>query len=101
MALAASSVLVFAGCGGGSSSQSGNNSANSSSSLVQPEVYAQEKMDVSSLNQAVQQYNAAEGHFPAQLQDLTPTYIAKIPQAPPGYKINYDATSGSVSVVHQ
>jgi hypothetical protein len=56
---------------------------------------------VASLTQAIQQYNAAEGHYPQTLQDLAPNYIAKVPQAPAGYKFNYDPTSGSVSLVQQ
>lgn len=68
---------------------------------MQAQNYAQEKSDTAALNQAVQQYHAAEGHFPKSLQDLTPNYIAKIPQAPPGYQINYDANNGAVSVAKQ
>ena len=69
--------------------------------MVQPEIYAQKKMDLATLNQAVQQYHAAEGQYPDNLQALAPTYIAKIPDAPPGYKIDYDASSGAVSLAHQ
>jgi ABC-type glycerol-3-phosphate transport system substrate-binding protein len=97
-------VLVLAGCSGGSSSSTpaqSNTTANNSSPIVQPEIYAQQKVDVASLNQAIQQYNASEGHNPQTLQDLVPNYLAKIPQAPSGYKINYDAASGSASVVKQ
>lgn len=94
---AAAAAFMLTGCGGSSSSTPANNS----SPVVQPEIYAQNKVDVATLNQAVQQYNAAEGHYPAQLSDLTPTYIAKILDAPQGYKINYDATSGTVTLVQQ
>jgi ABC-type Fe3+-hydroxamate transport system substrate-binding protein len=97
------SAFVFAGCGGSSNSTTpaSNTSANNSSPVVQPEVFAQKKVDIASLTQAVQQYNAAEGHYPATLQDLVPTYIAKVPDAPPGYKLNYDSNSGAVTVVQQ
>ena len=97
-------VFVLAGCSGGSSNSAPaqtNTAASSSSPLVQPEIYALQKADLSSLTQAIQQYNAAEGHYPQTLQDLAPNYIAKVPQAPPGYKINYDPNSGTVSMVRQ
>ena len=98
------SLGLLAGCGGGNSTSppaQNTSPANNSSPVVQPEVYAQKKMDLSSLTQAVQQYKAAEGNYPKTLQDLVPDYIAKIPAAPPGYKINYDPDSGSVTVMQQ
>ena len=100
---AAASVLLITGCGDSSNSTpaANNTSANNSSPVVQPEVYAQKKVDVATLNQAIQQYNAAEGHYPQSLQDLAPTYIPKIPTAPAGYKFNYDATAGTVTLVQQ
>lgn len=58
-------------------------------------------MDVSSLTQAVQQYNAAEGHYPKSLADLAPTYLAKVPAAPAGYKIDYNPDNGAVNVSQQ
>jgi uncharacterized lipoprotein YbaY len=97
--LSGAMVFVLAGCGDSSSIPA--QPANNSSPVVQPEIYAQQKMDVASLNQALQQYNAAEGHYPQTLQELAPTYIPKIPQAPAGYKINYDPNSGSVTVTRQ
>jgi hypothetical protein len=103
-AFAGGMVFMLTGCGDSSSSTTPaqtNATANNSSPIVQPEVYAQQKVDVASLNQAIQQYNAAEGHNPQTLQDLVPNYLAKIPQAPPGHKITYDASSGAVSMVQQ
>jgi hypothetical protein len=97
-------AFALAGCSGGSSSTTPaqtKTTANNSSPIVQPEIYAQQKVDVAALNQALQQYNASEGHYPQTLQDLVPNYLAKIPQAPSGYKINYDANNGSASVVKQ
>jgi ABC-type glycerol-3-phosphate transport system substrate-binding protein len=102
--VAGAMVLALAGCSGGSSnsnSSTTNTAANSSSPVTQPEIYAQQKMDMASLNQAVEQYHAAEGHYPDNLQELAPSYIARIPDAPPGYAINYDANSGAVSLARQ
>lgn len=97
-------ALALAGCTGGSDNSTApqtNTAANSSSPVVQPEVYAQRKTELASLNQAVQQYNASEGHYPKTLQDLAPNYVPKVPEAPPGYKINYDPNSGTVIMVQQ
>lgn len=104
VAVAGAMVLALSGCSGGSSNSNSpatNTSANSSSPAVQPEIYAQKKMDLASLNQAVQQYHATEGHFPDNLQDLAPNYLEKIPQAPAGYTFSYDANSGTVSLAKQ
>ena len=97
-------ALALAGCTGGSSNSNSpatNSSADSSSPVVQPEIYAQKKMDLASLNQAVQQYRAAEGHNPDNLQELAPNYIEKVPEAPAGYKFDYDANSGTVNLDKQ
>lgn len=104
VSVAGALVLALAGCSGGSSNSNSpatNTSANNSSPVVQPEIYAQKKMDLASLNQAVQQYNSAEGHYPKDLQELAPTYIEKVPAAPAGYTFNYDANSGTVTLVKQ
>jgi PBP1b-binding outer membrane lipoprotein LpoB len=96
-------AFLLTGCGGDSSTTpaQNNSTANNSSPVVQPEIYAQKKVDLAALNQAVQQYNAQEGHNPQTLQELKPNYISKIPDAPAGYKFNYDATSGTVTLVQQ
>jgi len=54
--------------------------------------------NVATLKQAVQAFNAQEGHYPKTLDELTPKYIAKIPDAPAGYKISYDPATGNVAV---
>ena len=96
-------VLALAGCGGSNSTNppAQTNAANNSSSVTQPEIYAQKKADLASLSQAIQQFKTAEGRNPKDLQELTPNYIARIPDAPAGYKINYDANSGAVSLMQQ
>jgi ABC-type glycerol-3-phosphate transport system substrate-binding protein len=101
LALTVASALV-AGCGGGSSSSPATNATtNASSPLAQPEIFAQKKTDVAALTQAVQQYNATEGHYPKDLSELAPNYIAKVPEVPAGYKLNYDSNNGTVTLVQQ
>ena len=101
--LAVAAIFSLAGCSGGSNSNAtpSTNTAANNSPAVQPEIYAQKKVDVSALNQALQQYNAAEGHYPKDLKELAPSYIGKVPDAPSGYKFNYDANAGTVSMVQQ
>jgi hypothetical protein len=70
-------------------------------SLMQADKSAVKTIDVSYLNQAVQLFNTQEGHLPKDLNELVPNYVAKIPAAPYGYQIVYDATSGLVTVVKQ
>jgi hypothetical protein len=63
--------------------------------LMQADKSAVKTIDVSYLNQAVQLFNTQEGHLPKDLNELVPNYVAKLPAAPYGYKIVYDATSGA------
>src|SRR4051812_46818724 len=59
-------------------------------------------IDTTSLNKAVELFNAQEGRFPKDLQELVANrYIGEIPKAPIGMKITYDASSGKISVVNQ
>lgn len=71
------------------------------SSLVQADKYAVKTIDVSYLNRAVQLFNTQEGRLPKDLNELVPNYVAKLPAAPYGYRLNYDAASGTVTVVQQ
>ena len=68
-------------------------------SLVQADKYAVKTIDVSYLNQAVQLFQTQEGRLPKDLNELVPNYVAKLPAAPYGSRLNYDAASGAVTVV--
>jgi hypothetical protein len=102
---------LLTGCGKGSSSQNpGTNAAVSSTaegsagylgSLVQAKKQADKTIDVSSFNQALQLFNVQEGRYPKTLEELVPKYVGKIPVAPTGYKLDYDATKGEVKMVAQ
>jgi len=50
------------------------------------------------LKQAVQDFNTKEGHFPKTLDELVPKYVAKIPDAPGGYRYVYDSTTGDLKL---
>ncbi len=70
--------------------------------LANGEKLAVKTVDVASLNQAIQMFNATEGRFPKDLNELVKSQlINSIPAAPYGMKIQYDATAGTVSVVPQ
>jgi len=112
--------LLLAGCSGGSgsnnSSATNNVSTNAANyntgnpltapadyvgAVMQAKKYAEKQIDLATVNQAIQTFNAAEGRYPKDLQEMVPNYLGKIPQAPYGYKIVYDATAGTVKVVKQ
>ena len=104
-------IVLLAGCGNGSSSQNqGTNTVADSTSnnptdylggLVQAKKTADKTIDVAYLNQALSLFNVQEGRYPKTLVELTPKYIAVIPDAPIGYKLNYDAVKGEVKIVKQ
>ena len=101
---------LLAGCGGKSgSSAQGTNSVNVATngfggyvkSLGEAQKTADKTIDVTSINKAIQLFNVQEGRYPKDLQELVPSYMAKIPDAPYGSKIVYDQNSGTVKVVQQ
>ena len=69
--------------------------------VMQAKKYSEKQIDLAYVNEAIQQFNAAEGHYPKALQEMIPNYLGKMPQAPYGYKIVYDATNGTIKVVKQ
>ena len=69
--------------------------------LGQAQKHAEKVIDVSYINQAIQLFNTQEGRLPKTLDELVPNYLGKLPAAPYGYQIVYDAAAGSVSVVKQ
>ena len=106
--------LVLIGCGECSdkSAQSTNSAAGSSSPLSAPADYlgalgkaqqtAVKTVDTASLNQAIQMFGVDHGRNPKDLNELVEgKYIVKIPAAPYGMKLEYDATAGKVTVVKQ
>jgi hypothetical protein len=59
-------------------------------------------VDTTALNQAIQLFQVDKGRFPKDLNELvTEKFIPKIPDAPAGMKIVYDANAGTVKVVKQ
>jgi hypothetical protein len=112
--LVTAAALALAGCGDNSKTSSAPQTTrgNTSSPLDAPADYlgaidkaqktAIKTADVASLNQAIQLFNTDNGRNPKDLNELVEKkYIPKLPAAPYGMKIEYDATSGTVKVVKQ
>jgi len=79
-----------------------NAPANYLGGLAKGQQSAVKTVDVASLNQAIQLFNVQEDRFPKDLNELVEKkYIPKIPDAPHGMKISYDAKAGSVKVVKE
>jgi hypothetical protein len=112
LSLVASLVLV--GCGESSDkpSQGTNGAAAGSSPLSAPADYvgalgkaqqtAAKTADTTSLNQAIRMFNVENGRNPKDLNELVEKkIIPRIPDAPRGMKLDYDAAAGKVTVVPQ
>jgi hypothetical protein len=110
LALIAAAAALVSGCG--DSSKPGT-AANTVSNLVdapvnyigavgQAQKYSEKQIDLAYVNEAIQQFQAGEGRLPKDLNEMVQThYLGKIPEAPYGYKIVYDATAGAIKVVKQ
>jgi len=63
---------------------------------------AEKTIDTTSLDKAIQMYGVDHGRNPKDLNELVQQkYIPKIPDAPYGTKLVYDANSGTVTVQKQ
>jgi hypothetical protein len=68
--------------------------------LGKAEELAIKQTDLASVRQAVQQFNAGEGHYPKDINEMVNEhYLGRIPQLPPGFELQYNSTNGDVKVV--
>jgi hypothetical protein len=67
--------------------------------VVQAKKYSENVIDVSYINQDIQLFNASEGHYPKDLQEMVPNYLGKIPVVPFGYQLVYDTNIWTVKTV--
>lgn len=114
-ALSLLTVGLLAGCGEKSSSPAQPTNAPAASSgspLTAPVDYlgavgnaqktAEKTIDTASIQHALQMYQIDKGHYPKELKELVDEgFMPKLPQAPYGMKIVYNAQDGSVKVVKQ
>ncbi len=110
--LPVAALLIATGCKPSGDSQS-STSTNSSGGLLQApadyvgalgraEQNAGKTADIASLNQAIQMFQVDKGRFPQSLDELVQEkYLKKVPDAPYGMKIDYDASTGQAKVVKQ
>lgn len=100
-------VLLAGGCGKEQSSSSSGPAPSSAASgyvgaLAKGQETAVKTVDVTSLNQDIQLFNAQEGRNPKDLNELvSKNYIGKLPDPPQGMKFVYDADQGKVSLSPQ
>jgi hypothetical protein len=103
-------AALLAGCRGKSDSTAqGTNTVSTATngfggyvkSLGEAQKTADKTIDLTSINKALELFNVQEGRFPKELKELVPSYLPKIPDAPAGSKLVYDAANGTVKVVPQ
>lgn len=102
-------AALLVGCGKSQSGASPSNSASADNppggylgALANSQDHAVKVVDTASLNQAVQLFNATEGRFPKDLNELvTNKLIGEIPPTPRGKKLDYNPTTGEVKVVDE
>ncbi len=110
--LAASLLLMGCGESPNPAGHSTNGATSGSTPLSAPADYvgalgkaqqaAVKTVDTTSLNQAIQLFNVENGRNPKDLNELVEKkFIPKIPDAPYGMKLEYDAAAGKVKVVKQ
>ena len=106
--LSITAAIFLTGCGDsskktadavGSVSNVVNAPLNYVSAVVQAQKHAENVIDVSYINEDIQMFNAAEGHYPKDLQEMVPNYLGKIPAVPFGYQLVYDTNSWTVKTV--
>ena len=52
------------------------------------------------IQEAVRQFQAIEGRYPASLQELVQKgYLPRLPALPPGYRLQYDPRTGQVRAI--
>ncbi len=106
--------LLLIGCGESPKQpgQTTNGATSGSSPLSAPADYvgalgkgqqaAVKVVDTASVNQAIQLFNVENGRNPKDLNELVEKkFIPRIPDAPRGMKLEYDAAAGKVRVVKQ
>jgi hypothetical protein len=59
-------------------------------------------IDLASVKNAIQLYQAQEDHYPPSLDDLVKKhYVAEIPTPPPGSRLDYNPRTGEIKFVRQ
>jgi hypothetical protein len=108
--ISAAVASVAAGCGDNSKTTQAVNAVsnvvdapvNYISAVSQAQKYSEKQIDLAYVNEAIQQFQAGEGRLPKDLDEMVQMhYLGKIPEAPFGSKIVYDAATGTIKVVKE
>ncbi len=103
-------ALCLAGCGGETAPKSNSQTADKEGNpLTAPVDYlgavnqakksADKKLSLIGLQKAIQQFQASEGRLPRNLQEVVSFgHIARLPEAPKGFRLVYDPQTGIVSL---
>lgn len=68
--------------------------------VVQAQQTATKRIDVAQIQHAIQEFNAGEGRYPKDLNEIvTEHYLSKVPALPRGMEYSYDSAQGTISVV--
>jgi hypothetical protein len=103
-------ALTWVGCGKKEGTEAKSTNTAGGNPLTAPVDYlgaaakakqsAEKTIDTIALNQAISLFHASEGRYPRDLNELvTEKYLPRLPEAPYGTKIEYDATRGQVKIV--
>ncbi len=103
-------ILIAIGALAVGCDKNSNSSSSSGNPLTAPVDYlgatikaqqgATKAIDLVSVNQAIQLFNAQEGRNPKDLDELvTSHYLAQLPTPPRGMKLDYDLAQGKVKMV--
>jgi hypothetical protein len=109
--LCATVVAMSAGCGKSDKKPDIDNNS-SGNPITAPVDYlgavnkakktAVKTVDLASIQQAINLFQANEDRFPTNLQEVvTKNYIREIPAAPSGYRLTYDPRTGSAKMLRQ
>jgi hypothetical protein len=105
-------ALFLSGCGHDQGSSSSTNSISSTppptpsgnylDTLANSRDHAVGVVDIASINQAIQMFNATESRYPKDLDELvTNKLIARVPETPRGKKLEYNPETGVVKLVDE
>ncbi|MCL4180661.1 MAG: hypothetical protein KJ072_23310 [Verrucomicrobia bacterium] len=103
-------AAAWTGCGRDEGSSAKSTNAAGGNPLTAPADYlgaaakakqsSEKVIDTIAINQAISLFHTSEGRFPRDLNELvTEKYMPRLPEAPYGMKIEYDAARGQVKIV--
>jgi len=104
--------LLMVGCSEKQPQESKSTNSSSGNPLTAPVDYLgaagkakkhiEKTLDTVGIKQAIQMFQASEGRYPKDLQELVAgKYLPSLPQPPAGMKFQYDSKTGDLKIVEQ